>query len=53
MNRELDKGLVTLLLMLRGSHFGQESEDIYTHCNTDTELHALQVPGFTGKQVEH
>lgn len=34
----LGEGLVTLLLMLCGSHFGQESEKNYTCCNTDTEL---------------
>lgn len=42
---------MTLLLMLCGSHFGQESEKIRTCCNTDVELRVLEVPEFRGKQV--
>lgn len=34
----LGEGLVTLLLMLRGRHFGQESERIRPCCTSDTEL---------------
>lgn len=51
----LGEGLVTLLLMLRGSHFGQESEKICTCCSTATELRLLRawLQGENMSEAQH